>query len=53
MADEPMPLLTAKTISETDEVKHVHQFNKYAIRYTRSIAGLYVLHSELIASLYV
>lgn len=40
MADKPFPLLTAKTISETVEVKHVHQFNKNAIRHTRSIGDI-------------
>jgi uncharacterized cupin superfamily protein len=40
MTDKPLPLLTAKAISETDEVKHVHQFNKNAIRHTRSIGDI-------------
>ena len=40
MTDKPFPLLTAKTISETDEVKHVHQFNPNAIRHTKSIGDL-------------
>ncbi len=40
MNDKPFPLLTAKAISETDEVKHVHQFNKNAIRHTRSIGDI-------------
>jgi uncharacterized cupin superfamily protein len=40
MTEKPFPLLTAKTIRETDEVKHVHQFNKNAIRHTKSIGDI-------------
>ncbi|MBT7173673.1 MAG: cupin, partial [Gammaproteobacteria bacterium] len=40
MNDKPFPLLTAKAISETGEVKHVHQFNTNAIRHTRSIGDI-------------
>ena len=40
MTDKPFPLLTAKAISETDEVEHIHQLNKNAIRHTRSIGDI-------------